>query len=1470
MMNALTATFLILAMLPGTIVTAQELPSEFLVFSDEAGFTPPAIVVQFDPRGGTGVDWKLAQGRPWHDSSEAAQLGAAVEFLREGIHRLCGQRLDVVNSNDLSRGIVLTLLNGASDDIREDDDIREALKNDGRDSYNHREAFFIRSEPERLLIVANRVEGLLVAAPELLESVGYEVLGMGPNWVHVPADCRKRLAFRIQRKGRPGYYLRGLHATSGQSYGVGTIMKRELLVDPDDETVDVSYRRWQVGRRLRTRSMPSFPGHAMQAYHRAVVEQMRTTGTADGFLATVKLGLNADRPSASEANQGWLWINTDAANQAGHGQVFYSRKSEWKAGDLRSLPMNLDLSVPAIRAIVLDALKSRSETFFGKNPDDTFVFGTDPEDGGGYADLANRVKFPNWYPEYLSKTASPFGRPYVLHKFKGLDQPRELWDAAAPSDHVYGFNNWLLQEFDRWIDSLPADQQITSSGRSKKAAIRCSFYCYNYHDVPPNFNLDPRIRVMIAGYPKHRGRGKWNAFASQTDLAQAFRLMLPREPSGDYWIISLSYFRDRNLDGLKSTWDGSPESLTTRQQEHFAAGFRALSVETDFNFGRMGLGYYLLSQVLWNPRLSADDLDAIRGRWLKRAFGSGWQPMKDYYDFMLPKNYPVNSPHAWSRAIRFIDAADKLIDPATEPDAMRRLDDLKQYWYFYYLVATGQDKPTSQAMQELAWKGQMSYMNASHMIMRRIFNTNQAELAAGEYMHGPAHFTPAETDQWWPKILKQWPIVPVDRFADVKLADRRFGRDVDLNDLVAVTEFGNDPCRQAFLYNSGYMTPPAILTTASRADEEIGLQLYWPADVTGKDRYYIARDVPYGISRWNERRQRWDELVDKTMTAQPSDEVRIPGTNRERHHLAAIRFKAPSPGTYRFEIGRGGNLSYLTDLGWKSTDNQHTAGRSLTFDGNVVGLTQSSTWIYIPKGTPSLDLEVWDSNNRKFVTLYKSLPPGRKNVSRKVDVSQRKTHRIKLSPDETGTLAEISGNGFAFPYLYSVPMLWAKSPGQLLIPRAVAAADKLTPRVAAATVPHSGTPIVKVKKEVYVKQTVANKAPWVYVFPGNDGYREEIHTVWSHANQVKGYGDSPSEPRRRTSLDNGKTWSKLTRLPPFMTYLDKATVLDWKFCGIYDPLSKRHVSLAIHHVRDMRQGSPRMIYNHALVRTSADGGQSFGAAQLLKYEAGDDLNADDVMKPKFLESNTAYPGQSILRHSNGSLLIPVTNTRIPSHVEDEVIGRTRWPEKGTIGSLCFVGRWNDDAEKYSWTSGRPVWLPRTTAFNGLLEADVAELNDGRVLMVFRVTINKDQPAYKWFSVSNDAGMTFSKPRVFRYSDGSHFFSGSNFHRLFRSGKTRKLYWIGNLVEKKPTNPGHPRYPLVIAEVDETTLGLKKETVTEIDTRQAGEGERLQLSNFWILENRDTLDLEIYLTRLNEDPEETFAADAYKYTLSFEK
>ena len=148
--------------------------------------------------------------------------------------------------------------------------------------------------------------------------------------------------------------------------------------------------------------------------------------------------------------------------------------------------------------------------------------------------------------------------------------------------------------------------------------------------------------------------------------------MLPREPSGEYRIPSIAYYADHSLEGIPAHWSAAPARIIADLKTTYDAGIRAMAYETDFNFGKYGLAYYLLSKVLWNVNLTPAELDAIRDRWLQRSFGSGWREMKTYYDFMLLENYPVNAPAAWAKAIRLIDAADARIDPAAELDAQRR------------------------------------------------------------------------------------------------------------------------------------------------------------------------------------------------------------------------------------------------------------------------------------------------------------------------------------------------------------------------------------------------------------------------------------------------------------------------------------------------------------------------------------------------------------------------------------------------------------------------------------------------------------------------------------------------------------------------------------------------------------------------------------------------------------------------------
>jgi hypothetical protein len=67
-------------------------------------------------------------------------------------------------------------------------------------------------------------------------------------------------------------------------------------------------------------------------------------------------------------------------------------------------------------------------------------------------------------------------------------------------------------------------------------------------------------------------------------------------------------------------------------------------------------------------------------------------------------------------------------------------------------------------------------------------------------------------------------------------------------------------------------------------------------------------------------------------------------------------------------------------------------------------------------------------------------------------------------------------------------------------------------------------------------------------------------------------------------------------------------------------------------------------------------------------------------------------------------------------------------------------------------------------------------------------------------------------------------------------------------------------------VDEEKAALKKATLTIVDDRGPGDTEGLQLSNFSLLDNRETGDLEIYLSRLGEKPDNVFSANAYKYVI----
>ena len=76
-----------------------------------------------------------------------------------------------------------------------------------------------------------------------------------------------------------------------------------------------------------------------------------------------------------------------------------------------------------------------------------------------------------------------------------------------------------------------------------------------------------------------------------------------------------------------------------------------------------------------------------------------------------------------------------------------------------------------------------------------------------------------------------------------------------------------------------------------------------------------------------------------------------------------------------------------------------------------------------------------------------------------------------------------------------------------------------------------------------------------------------------------------------------------------------------------------------------------------------------------------------------------------------------------------------------------------------------------------------------------------------------------------------------------------VYWIGNLSESN-CRANHPRWPLVIGEVDTKTRGLIRESVLVIDTKQADE-EDVNLSHWHCFEDRETGDILIPMARASK-------------------
>jgi len=393
-------------------------------------------------------------------------------------------------------------------------------------------------------------------------------------------------------------------------------------------------------------------------------------------------------------------------------------------------------------------------------------------------------------------------------------------------------------------------------------------------------------------------------------------------------------------------------------------------------------------------------------------------------------------------------------------------------------------------------------------------------------------------------------------------------------------------------------------------------------------------------------------------------------------------------------------------------------------------------------------------------------------------------------------------------------------------------------------------PIVSVKKELYRKHERSHAAMMVSVqYVGPKLQRREVH-----AHEIA--SDVGGDISARWSSDNGRTWSVFVKVQP-SNNVDYGGVIVWE--GECTTAHGPGPDVLVQSwLRQIAVGGLYHCFTYH--RFSRDRGRTWSAPVMFRYEPGDEFDPDVPLSPGFLDHNEGYPGSNFLVRADGDLVYCLAHANAPG---DPRNNQRPW----RMGSVLFLGRWDAAKQDYHWEPGARVEISPEWSARGLMEPEVAELRDGRLLVVWRGSTHgwdgsvATLPGRKFFSISADGGRTLSPVAEWKYDNDTSFYSPSSFHRMLRHSNG-KLYWFGNIPATPPVG-NSPRYPLVIAEVDEEKAALKRSTVTAIDDRQPGQPE-IELSNFSVLENRETHEIELYLAGYGQNPD---GADSLRYTLT---
>ncbi len=353
------------------------------------------------------------------------------------------------------------------------------------------------------------------------------------------------------------------------------------------------------------------------------------------------------------------------------------------------------------------------------------------------------------------------------------------------------------------------------------------------------------------------------------------------------------------------------------------------------------------------------------------------------------------------------------------------------------------------------------------------------------------------------------------------------------------------------------------------------------------------------------------------------------------------------------------------------------------------------------------------------------------------------------------------------------------------------------------------------------------------------------------------------------SQDNGRTWGPWNEPTVEDVYNERFNGVAWVVPWM-DPVMGRLLHLGGGNERAFYQSGKvvDVMKKYFLVYgVSVDGDRSLTVCERV-IQKGEPYSQEHPLKNHWVGKNSAFMGDNgsrPIRTRAGRILVPFQY----SHPGPD--GEYLNPGGGYTfhDSAVLIGQWRDDL-RIDWEVSEIVYGDPARSTRGFIEPTIAEMPDGRILMVLRGSNEKKEelPGYKWYCVSEDGGYRWSEVKPWGYTDGTAFYSPSSMSLLL-SHSSGKTYWLGNICPENPRGSS-PRYPIVIGQVDPKSMMLMRDTVAEIDTKTSedavsGLGE-LYLSCFYGYEDRENGDIVVWMTRFFRQ-NKIFNGDAYVYRLT---